>query len=180
MTLKGINKTNSQGEFFAESQIVFNELTSDQTLQVADFFARVLKPGDILLLFGDIGVGKSFFARGLIQSMMINQGLSVEEVPSPTFTIVQTYDLLSPPVWHLDLYRFVDSEEIHELGLTEVFNSIICCIEWPNKMGTFIPKRNISMKFDLIETCESRKVFIEFNGNGWEYVCEGLKKNLLL
>ena len=165
-------------EYSKENQIVFHKLTSDQTLLIADLFAGLLRSGDTLLLFGDIGAGKTFFARGLIQSMMSRQGLFVEEVPSPTFTLVQTYDLLSPPVWHLDLYRISDPIEITELGLTDVFNAIICCIEWPTKMGNYAPNRYISVSFDLIETSESRKVCIEFNGKGWEYICEGLKKSL--
>ena len=74
-------------------------MTPKKTMGLSRLFARLLRAADSVLLFGEIGSGKSFFARGVIQSMMINQRIRVQEVPSPTFTIVQTYDLLFPSVW---------------------------------------------------------------------------------
>ena len=138
---------------------------------VNSLFAKFLKPVDTLLFFGDIGSGKTFFVRGTIQKMMKSQGILVEEVPSPTFTIIQVYDSLSPPVWHLDLYRLSDPDEIIELSMDDILETGICFIEWPEKMGFFLPKRNISITFDyLAKDYYNRKISIEFNGSDWEHI----------
>ena len=97
----------------------------DATAALARRFGTVLRAGDTLLLQGDIGAGKSYFARALIQSL---QDIP-EDVPSPTFTLVQTYDTRLGELWHADLYRLGDPGEVEELGLTEAFTSAICLIE---------------------------------------------------
>lgn len=92
---------------------------------------KSLQCGDILLLEGHIGAGKSFFARSLIQSVQD----SPEEVPSPTFTLVQTYDTQIGEIWHADLYRLTSHQEAVELGLEEAFETSISLIEWPDRLG---------------------------------------------
>ena len=99
--------------------------------------------GDTLLLRGDIGAGKSFFARALIQSL---QDIP-EDVPSPTFTLVQTYNTRSGEIWHADLYRLSDPNEADELGLTDAFPNAICLIEWPDRMGDSTPNDAITLIF---------------------------------
>ena len=113
-----------------DNKIGFHNVSAEQTLFMASLFARLLKPSDVMLLVGDIGAGKTYFARGIIQEMMKNQSILIEEVPSPTFTIIQAYDELSPPVWHLDLYRLLSADEIIEFGLEDIFETGICLIEW--------------------------------------------------
>lgn len=107
-------------------------LTADAALTAA--FARALAPelgaGDTLLLDGPVGAGKSHFARALIRARLANPA---EDVPSPTFTLVQTYDS-TPPIWHADLYRLTDASEIDELGLTDALPDSIALIEWPDRM----------------------------------------------
>ena len=165
---------------FSEKKIGFHNVSADQIIFMAEMFAKLLKLSDTLLLSGDVGSGKTFFARGVIQEMMRNQSILVEEIPSPTFTIVQTYDLLCPPVWHLDCYRLSNANEIIELGLEDAFETGICLIEWPNKMGAFKPQRNISITFDQIETdYDNRAISIELNGTGWQHISDGLLKSLL-
>ena len=162
----------------SEKKISFYDVTPKKTLMIARLFAEKLKTSDSILLYGDIGVGKSFFARAVIQSMMINQSVKVEEVPSPTFTIVQSYDGLSPPVWHIDLYRVLDVDEISELDLEDALETGICLIEWPDKMDSLKQKRNISVTFDVAEPNHNmRTVTIEFNGFGWENISDSLMKN---
>ena len=170
----------SQIEDSSEKRLVFYDQKIDQVSNLASSFARLLKPTDALLLSGDIGSGKTFFARKVIQRMMLNQGISVEEVPSPTFTIVQVYDLISPAVWHLDLYRLSSFEEIIELSLEDGFDRGISLIEWPDRMGPYIPKRNISIAFHQGEAdFDSRTIVIEFHGMGWEDITDGLIRKLL-
>lgn len=108
-------------------------LSGDAALTEA--LARALAPelgaGDTLLLDGPVGAGKSHFARALIRARL---GNPAEEVPSPTFTLVQTYDG-DPPLWHADLYRLTDGSEIDELGLTDALEDSIALIEWPDRMA---------------------------------------------
>ena len=107
-------------------------LTGDAALTAA--FARALAPelgaGDTVLLEGPVGAGKSHFARALIRARLANPA---EDVPSPTFTLVQTYDG-TPAIWHADLYRLTDAAEIDELGLTDAMDDSIALIEWPDRM----------------------------------------------
>lgn len=92
--------------------------------------ARHLTAGDTVLLTGVIGAGKTHLCRAIIRSVLCNE----EEVPSPTFTLVQTYEGLESEIWHADLYRLSDSSELVELGLDEAMNSVIVLIEWPDRL----------------------------------------------
>lgn len=98
--------------------------------------AAEARVGDILALSGDLGAGKTTLARAVLSHL----GLT-EEAPSPTFTIVVTYDAppLRLPVWHVDLYRLEEPEETVELGLEEAFDDALSLIEWPERMGAFLP-----------------------------------------
>ncbi|HWJ58273.1 MAG TPA: tRNA (adenosine(37)-N6)-threonylcarbamoyltransferase complex ATPase subunit type 1 TsaE [Sphingomicrobium sp.] len=99
------------------------------TAALGETIARVVAPGDVISLSGPLGVGKTALARGLLSGLG-HKG----EVPSPSFAIVQPYDELSPPVWHVDLYRIEDASEIEELGLDMVADGILL-IEWPERAG---------------------------------------------
>ncbi|MBI1417238.1 MAG: tRNA (adenosine(37)-N6)-threonylcarbamoyltransferase complex ATPase subunit type 1 TsaE [Limimaricola sp.] len=105
-----------------------------------------LKPGDCLLLDGPIGAGKTAFARALIRARLGRD----EDVPSPTFTLVQTYDDGTTEIWHCDLYRLTDVTELAELGLETALDSAICLIEWPDRMGTMAPQDALSLQFDAL------------------------------
>jgi len=96
--------------------------------------ARLLRPGDTVTLTGPLGAGKTVFARGLIRTF-----LTGEEVPSPTFTLVQTYETAGFPIWHVDLYRLKAASEVRELGLDEALERGVLLIEWPDRMGHALP-----------------------------------------
>ena len=122
------------------------KLTPESPEETADIAARIgaeLQPGDCLLLRGEIGSGKTHFARSLIQSLMTEP----EDVPSPTFTLVQVYDTTRGEVWHSDLYRLSAVEELEELGLSEAFESAICLVEWPDKLGPLAPPSALTLTF---------------------------------
>ena len=89
--------------------------------------AGVAKAGDVITLLGPLGVGKTALARGFIAAL----GHEVD-VPSPSFAIVQTYEQLDPPVWHVDFYRIEDASEIEELGLDSATDSVLL-VEWPER-----------------------------------------------
>ncbi len=110
--------------------------TADQTAALAQHIGAGLRPGDVLLLEGPVGAGKSHFARALILSLLEVP----EDVPSPTFTLVQTYDTARGEVWQSDLYRLSSPDEVIELGLTEAFEDAICLVEWPDRLGDLLPE----------------------------------------
>jgi tRNA threonylcarbamoyl adenosine modification protein YjeE len=107
---------------------------ADATAALAHALAPVLRPGDTLLLQGQLGAGKSHFARALIRALL-GPGGDMAEVPSPSFTLVQTYDTPRGEVWHADLYRLSDPQEMWELGLDMAMDEAICLIEWPDRIA---------------------------------------------
>ena len=103
---------------------------ADATTRLGQAIAPLLAPGDSLLLYGPLGMGKSTLARGLIRALTTPD----EDVPSPTFTLVQFYES-DPPVAHFDLYRLTRPEEAFEIGLDEALDEGCAIIEWPERLG---------------------------------------------
>lgn len=97
--------------------------------------AARLRLGDTVLLAGPIGAGKTHLARALIRARIGGP----EDVPSPSFTLVQTYDAPDGPIWHADLYRLSHPDEAAELGLEAAFDTAICLVEWPDRLGRATP-----------------------------------------
>lgn len=109
--------------------------------------ASFLKTGDVLLLSGDLGVGKTTFARALLRALGV-----AGEVPSPTFTLVQTYDTPLFPVAHFDLYRLKIPEEIEEIGFDDALADGVTLVEWPEKALAFMPRGALRLAFGMDET----------------------------
>lgn len=106
------------------------------TADLAAALAPILRPGDVVALDGDLGAGKTAFARALINALPGEP----EDVPSPTFTLVQTYERGGIEIWHFDLYRLEDPEEALELGIEDAFLDAVSLIEWPDKLGPLLPR----------------------------------------
>lgn len=102
------------------------------------------RPGDVIALYGDLGAGKTTLARGLIQHL-IGAGT---EAPSPTFTLVQTYQGPSFPIWHFDLYRLNEPGEARELGLEEAVDGL-ALIEWPERLGRDLPHQRLEVRLSF-------------------------------
>lgn len=115
----------------------------DKTCALARAMAPRLSSGDVLLLDGGVGAGKTHFARCLIQSCLTDP----EDVPSPTYTLVQVYAAPTCEIWHADLYRLGDPGEVTELGLDEAFETAICLVEWPDRLGDLCPATALSLHF---------------------------------
>jgi tRNA threonylcarbamoyladenosine biosynthesis protein TsaE len=119
--------------------------TEAATQALAACIAPRLTPGDTLLLQGEIGTGKTAFARALIRA---RTGNPAEDVPSPTFTLVQTYATPGADVWHADLYRLTHPDEALELGLADAMDHAICLIEWPDRLGDLAPPDALTLRFE--------------------------------
>ena len=134
-----------------------------ETKKLATEIKEYLQNGDVILLKGEIGAGKSHFARSLIQSVMDK----VEEVPSPTFTLVQTYDTKIGSIWHADLYRLSDQSEIFELGLIDAFGKEIVLVEWPDRLGHLEPQDALKIEIVILEN-DKREVIFSTSSRMWE------------
>jgi tRNA threonylcarbamoyladenosine biosynthesis protein TsaE len=109
-----------------------------ETHQLAAHLAKLAAPGVTVLLDGPVGAGKTTLARHVILALLAQHD-QVEDVPSPTFTIVQTYEAGPLEIWHADLYRLTSTNELNELGLDAAFDTAFCLVEWPDRMGTHRP-----------------------------------------
>ncbi len=121
----------------------------DATTRLGEWLAGHMQGGETLLLAGPIGAGKSHLARALIRARLGR----MEDVPSPTFTLVQVYDA-DVEIWHADLYRLTHPDEVLELGLDEAFERAICLVEWPDRLGSLVPER--AVRVDLRAEGEGR------------------------
>lgn len=115
------------------------------TQNLAAKMAEITRPGDVWALFGTLGMGKSVWARGFIKYLC-----KVQDVPSPTFTLVQTYEADGFDVFHFDLYRLKSPEEIWELNIEEALNCGVSLIEWPEKMGGYLPRNAFKVKISAL------------------------------
>ena len=142
--------------------------TEADTAALAQRIAPLLRAGDAILLAGPIGAGKSAFARALIRSRLGNPS---EDVPSPTFTVVQTYQAEDVEIWHCDLYRLSSTQEVFELGLDEAFVQAICLIEWPDRLGNLAPDGALLLTFAAHDAHHS----VAFSGTGrWSRTLESV------
>lgn len=117
----------------------------EDTTRLARWLGARLGAGDTVLLEGPIGAGKSHFCRGLIQSRLAALGVN-EDVPSPTFTLVQVYDAGGVEIWHADLYRLTGPDEVPELGLDQAFDTAICLVEWPERLAEARPGGALTLR----------------------------------
>ena len=147
------------------------ELSSpDETALAAQRLAEFLAPGDTILLQGPVGAGKSHFARHLIRSILMEP----EDIPSPTFTLVQTYETEKGPLWHSDLYRISSTYEIEELGLINAFDDAICIVEWPDRLGELAPEHALSVELSHGRDENCRRLLATWKNDKWSDRTKGL------
>jgi len=133
--------------------------------EIGTIFAEHTKNGDLVLLSGKVGAGKTEFARQIIKAKAIKENLDIEEISSPTFSLIQTYDFKCCKISHIDLYRVNSEEELFELGIPDIFDNQITLLEWPEILEIKNFSRNI--KLEIKEAKETRVIKIKFFGNGW-------------
>lgn len=134
------------------------------TARVGAALGRALRPGDAVLISGGLGAGKSALARAAIAALLADEGRA-EDIPSPTFTLVQVYETDAAEIWHADLYRLSGPGEVGELGLAEAFESAICLVEWPDRLGTLAPARALGVALSF--EGEGRRMVLTPRGAGW-------------
>ncbi len=116
--------------------MIFDTKSEDETAEIAARVAQSAKGGDVFALSAPMGAGKSAFARGFIKSLCGQD----TDVPSPTFTLVQTYDHGTKTIYHFDLYRLDNPHDVINIGWDDALSSnTICLIEWPQKAQEYIP-----------------------------------------
>jgi tRNA threonylcarbamoyl adenosine modification protein YjeE len=150
---------------------LFSSDSPEATTALARALAIDLAPGDVVLLAGGVGAGKTHFARSAILSLLP----APEDVPSPTFTLVQSYDTRLGEVWHADLYRVGDPSELEELGLLAAFDEAICLVEWPDRLGDAAPQSALLLTFEQGEGDDGRRITAEWSDPVWTARIEALK-----
>ena len=128
--------------------------SEEETCELARRIASVSQKGDVLALYGTLGMGKSVFSRAFIQELC-----DVSDVPSPTFTLLQTYSSEKGDIYHYDLYRLKHPDEVFELNFEEAVYTGISLIEWPENAGNWLPKDIIKIRIVSHET--GRLFYIE-------------------
>jgi len=134
-----------------------------KTAEIAKNFSKILKKSDIVFFHGEIGVGKTTFIRHLINNLQVNNHLNPTEVTSPTFNLVNEYDVGIFIIQHCDLYRLKSSEETKNIGLLENQKEILTLIEWPEKIDNKIDNK-IDLFFEYGE--DMKKRFLSIKGLG--------------
>lgn len=132
---------------------IFISHNEAETADLARKLAQITKRGDVWALNGTLGAGKSVFARAFIQSLT-----NAEEVPSPTFTLVQSYWAGDFDIYHYDLYRLERAMDIFELGVEDAFFSGVSLVEWPEKMESFAPRNMWQVNIEI--NGDARKITI--------------------
>lgn len=138
--------------------MVIETYSPEETFQLGKSIGAQANPGEIYTLTGDLGVGKTVFAQGLAQGLGI-----MEPISSPTFTIVQVYEMGRLPFYHFDVYRIGDVEEMDEIGYEDYFyGEGICLIEWANLIGEILPEEAIPILIekDLEKGFDYRRITI--------------------
>lgn len=135
------------------------------TARLGARLGAALAPGDTVLLRGGLGAGKTALARAAIAARLKAAGRPAEDIPSPTFTLVQVYEA-DAPIWHADLYRLSAEEEVFELGLEDAFDAAIAFVEWPERLGALKPPRWLEIALTSSRE-EGRVATWRAEGAGW-------------
>ena len=135
--------------------------------RLAGRVAAVARPGDLIALEGDLGAGKTSFARAFINALQDEP----EEVPSPTFTLVQQYETRAGTVLHADLYRIADRSETDALGLIDALDDAILLVEWPDRLPPVRAAGLLTVRLDFGSSPDSRLVMLSGTGR-WQSLLE--------
>ena len=139
----------------------FDISAENNTAKLAKKFTKYLKKGDVVFLYGEIGVGKTTFVRHLINNFQNNNNLLLSEVPSPTFNILNEYEIKDLIIQHYDLFRLKNADETKNIGLLENKTEVITIVEWPEKIENK-QEKTIELRFEYDENLNKR--FLTISG----------------
>lgn len=143
-----------------------------ETYALASKVAKVLHGGDILILKGDLGAGKTTFTKGIAKALKIK-----ENVTSPTFTLMNSYTSGKIKLFHFDMYRIVDESEAEEIGLNDYFFSDgVSVVEWPENIKNLIPSKHLTIEIEKVDE-NTRKFVLNFDIMEWVYEIIGIWHN---
>ena len=128
---------------------------SSKTFEAGKTLAKFLKVGDIIVLEGDLGVGKTLFSQGIVKGLGFQ-----DNITSPTFALMNEYQIFETKIYHIDAYRIKFQEEVYDLGLEDIYlEDAIILIEWADNLGTYKPKDYL--KITLEYKCDGRELKME-------------------
>ena len=136
-------------------KIIINSTSPDNTIKIGQNLAKLLSKGDVVVLSGDLGAGKTKFVEGFLH----NFGLQ-DEISSPTFNIINEYISLDNNIYHFDVYRLEDSDEFYAIGGEEYFEKGICLIEWGELISDVLPKDYIHITINKDSKNENLRIFV--------------------
>jgi len=144
------------------------------TLYIGKRISKLLKEGDIVCLFGNLGSGKTVLTKGIASGMRINK----EKVVSPSFVLIRQYTKVNPPLYHFDLYRLKDPKEIIDLGYEEYFyNGGVAVIEWADRLGFLLPKEYLKVELSLRKDL-TRLIKFKAQGARYEKLLEKINESI--
>lgn len=138
--------------------MIIESFKAEDTFELGKKFGQSVKLGQVICLFGDLGVGKTVFTQGFAEGLGIKEAIS-----SPTFTILQVYDEGRMPLYHFDVYRIEDVEEMYEVGFEDYFDGEgVCLVEWANLIEEILPSRRtiITIEKDLDKGFDYRRITV--------------------
>jgi tRNA threonylcarbamoyladenosine biosynthesis protein TsaE len=160
------------GPSFPRAELALDLPDLAATAALARALAAQARPGDVIGLAGALGTGKTSFARAFLHAMAQLRGGEVDEVPSPTFTLVQVYDFPGLSVCHFDFFRLQRPEEAYELGIEEAFATAVSLIEWPERVEPLLPEERLELRLE-IAAGEARRARLTGTG-AWAERLEGI------
>jgi tRNA threonylcarbamoyl adenosine modification protein YjeE len=134
--------------------------SEQEMIALAQNIALLLEPVDTIVLKGDLGTGKTVFARGIITACVPG----TVEVLSPTFTLLQQYQSADCQLWHYDLYRLESAAELEELGIEEAWSQGLVLVEWPEILGTRLPTSYLEVQLSIAADGETRDIVLQGHG----------------
>ena len=144
-----------------EAGMIFDLADEVATEALAERIAGMAKPGDVFTLIGNLGTGKTVFARAFIRARCNAD----EEVPSPTFTLLQTYEAKETIIYHFDLYRIEKTNDAIELGIEEAFADGLTLIEWGERLGSLLPTNRLDVNLFPGKSTNARQVKLTGHGD---------------
>ena len=145
------------------------------TERLGHFIAGWLKAGDVVALDGPLGAGKSVLARAIIRHLCPQE----DDIPSPTFTLVQTYETAEGwPLMHFDLYRLDSPEDALELGIEDAFIDAVCLIEWAQRLGPYLPRTALNVAIDPGPDNNDTRTVSLVGGAGWQPLLTGIDAHM--